>query len=1404
MKRFVGILISFAMLCQLFVISASAEEDVWYSAADFSEEYCEQSKRTHRDNIPDPGLISDEEYFGEFADGEVIQAGLFNYEKFDGLSAVRDAAMTGDYYQAKQELLKYYRDKFKDHRFYSNPGRDDVRNTRARLLFENNYSTGMGGTPYGIFKVETESSDYQISVLSAISALAGENVSSKKVSFALTGIKKDGMEAVFSSKEDGEHIPYISVVVNDKERIYYPEADTMVIGGDNKSRNYGNRETLEVSESYSSIRTGDSTRTDSYTKRSFLLFDFSDINEGDQVSDADFHIYGYARQSDNPVNPQTDKDFYDVAIYTSPSTDWNEAGMTFGSSANFFSCYDGENLEGLASNTQGPWLLRDIVDEYMYSGNEIFAYHAIRVWMEKIAHAPANAFDGVTLYASLVCSDMLPMLLILLYSEYMTPEYFTAMLKYFYYITDVFCVNDWQNQHEICNFGASNAAGVTAQAMAFNEYRVADEPLEDGGYGNGKRGGWIAVAKHRAYYATYKDIFPDGACTETSTNYTSYIWSLLTKIFTTAEGLNIDVEEWLGPEVILEMRRLCRFLVLATNPQFGDWQQGHAAPYYQKMVFSSEFLDDDIVRYADTNRESATVPEQKSVVWDLARRATLRSDWSENAVAAQINVDGGRNRTHGQNDDLGLNVYGYGSPLLMESTHMDYNYKTPVTGWLLSSKAVNSIEINNVTQKGAYGVNVEALGEAIDTYAFGEPGDMHPENRELNDMYNFLRSETVNYQDHPLLSDSFKLFRDVLFVAPFFIVTDYVEPIRFKDRDNIYKQYWHTLPDAGITMDGDNFRTNFNGANIYVAPVQQEVGLTGQIKEGYWAKGSTYTFADYVRYDKTAKGVTTFNTVLYPMKPSENIDVKTNNIELDVAENTANAFSFETTEKNTGKVTESHYYTLLDESAQAQRSFGKYSTDSKLALITSDNDKNEQAILRNGTNLKDDKRDIILSKSPVSDLGIKWMGDEIRLYTSKGASTNSDYISAASENLALGKRVFNESEDTQEGIENAVDGDMNTYWQSSYSSISPRPVETPWLAVDLGRKEDVSKICITTREKADFYVFSSEDGEYWDYIGVTSGVSGEQYKSTLEFAQQNKRYIKVRSTEALDVAICDIAVTEANSQSVILDNLTVYAPNKINHIYLNDNEIEFSQADNYVYFGDEPIASEKTEPEDPGDKTENIVHGSSGNGGNSNSGATSGEKPDTNTNTPTDADKDLPYQDELRGCWGETEISELVRDKVILGDGETLNLKGKITRAEFMAILTRALSIDVVDYNNEFSDVSADSWYSGVIAAAKKEGLLEGFEGKARPNDTLSREEMAKILMCAAEKYRAGYDETEKVTEFADQDMFSDWAEEYIEKAAKAGLVKGDDNGCFRPSDHVAREEAFVVVYRLIRLKSEE
>ena len=324
-------------------------------------------------------------------------------------------------------------------------------------------------------------------------------------------------------------------MVNDQLRIYYPLADATIRAGGHKDTNFGKESALTASESYSTILQGDINRVDTYTYRSYLMFDFSDINEGDKISEAELRVYGQAEKSENPGAPDYEKDFTDVVVYRVPTTDWKETSITFDNTTTIHYNYDGEDLGALVSVQECPKVIRDIVSEYQYTGNEIFAYHAIRACMEKVAHNPATSYDANTLYSSLYVCDMLPHLLCLMYSPNMTPEYFTALLKYNYVVTNEFVVKDWQEQHEICNFGSANAAGVCAQALAFEEYRVADLPLEDGGYGNGKLGGWIAVAKHRINYAAYKDTFADGCCTECSLNYTQYNLALLSKIFTIAK-----------------------------------------------------------------------------------------------------------------------------------------------------------------------------------------------------------------------------------------------------------------------------------------------------------------------------------------------------------------------------------------------------------------------------------------------------------------------------------------------------------------------------------------------------------------------------------------------------------------------------------------------------------------------------------------------------------------------------------------------------------------------------------------------------------------------------------------------------------------------------------------------------
>ena len=54
-----------------------------------------------------------------------------------------------------------------------------------------------------------------------------------------------------------------------------------------------------------------------------------------------------------------------------------------------------------------------------------------------------------------------------------------------------------------------------------------------------------------------------------------------------------------------------------------------------------------------------------------------------------------------------------------------------------------------------------------------------------------------------------------------------------------------------------------------------------------------------------------------------------------------------------------------------------------------------------------------------------------------------------------------------------------------------------------------------------------------------------------------------------------------------------------------------------------------------------------------------------------------------------------------------------------------------------------------------------------------------------------------------DLENASQWAVSYIEKAAKAGIIKGDNNGNFNPKNNAMRDEAMITIYRLMNFKED-
>ena len=266
---------------------------------------------------------------------------------------------------------------------------------------------------------------------------------------------------------------------------------------------------------------------------------------------------------------------------------------------------------------------------------------------------------------------------------------------------------------------------------------------------------------------------------------------------------------------------------------------------------------------------------------------------------------------------------------------------------------------------------------------------------------------------------------------------------------------------------------------------------------------------------------------------------------------------------------------------------------------------------------------------------------------------------------------------------------------------------------------------------------------------------------------------------------------------------------KVKKVLLNTNtkSIPFNQTANFVYFGSKPDDGEGTEASPTPKPTSKPAHGPSGGGGGGGivvpnttptPGVTSGP---SGTPEPSSGPREMSpaMQEELSGHWAEKEISSLYQQGIISGVSEdSLGLAQQVTRAEFVTLMVRVLGLEVPEYQGGFSDVSSEDWYAGYIQAASDQGLLSGFDGKANPGAGITREEMAKILSAAAEKAGVELGTGGDLSGFSDAAEVSDWAAGDVEKVVAGGLMNGMPDSTFAPKADTKREEAFVVVYRLL------
>ncbi len=156
-------------------------------------------------------------------------------------------------------------------------------------------------------------------------------------------------------------------------------------------------------------------------------------------------------------------------------------------------------------------------------------------------------------------------------------------------------------------------------------------------------------------------------------------------------------------------------------------------------------------------------------------------------------------------------------------------------------------------------------------------------------------------------------------------------------------------------------------------------------------------------------------------------------------------------------------------------------------------------------------------------------------------------------------------------------------------------------------------------------------------------------------------------------------------------------------------------------------------------------------------------------------------------------VVQAVEKKLFGGVGEDrFDPSGTMSRAMFVTVVGRMAGVDTSLYsgNGGYSDVTAGSWYAPYVVWASENKVAQGYGGgKFGPNDAVTREQMAAMLLRWAAAAGIRLKESAGGAEPKDLAAVSVWAKEPILVLWRAGLLQGDENGKVNPAANATRAE---------------
>lgn len=180
--------------------------------------------------------------------------------------------------------------------------------------------------------------------------------------------------------------------------------------------------------------------------------------------------------------------------------------------------------------------------------------------------------------------------------------------------------------------------------------------------------------------------------------------------------------------------------------------------------------------------------------------------------------------------------------------------------------------------------------------------------------------------------------------------------------------------------------------------------------------------------------------------------------------------------------------------------------------------------------------------------------------------------------------------------------------------------------------------------------------------------------------------------------------------------------------------------------------------------------------------------------------EELPFDDVSKNDWFYDDVAYAYENGLMQGvRTRTFEPNAPITRSMIVTILYRMEGWPAVSGGCVFQDVAPGSYYESAISWAAAQGIVKGYDDTHfGPDDSITREQLAAILMRYAAYKNQDTDARASLNGFVDAGSISRYATDAVAWAVSGQLLAGVGGSRIAPAGNATRAQAAAILHRFL------